>query len=131
MRFSKMKTKKDESLLKDILRYFSGDRVDFSEHIVDLSKLTTFQRIVLEEVRKIPYGQTITYSELAIIIGKEGAYRAVGTAVSKNPYPIIIPCHRVVSSLGAGGFCGESCGSMVELKKKMLDMESSNMENEV
>ncbi|MCQ6961689.1 methylated-DNA--[protein]-cysteine S-methyltransferase [Methanolobus chelungpuianus] len=115
---------KRNAVFQDILRYFSGEDVDFSGYEPDLSDLTEFQQEVLTEVRKIPYGQTVTYAELACRIGKEGAARAVGSALAKNPYPIIIPCHRVVSSSGIGGFCGETCGEKTELKKKMLDMES-------
>ncbi|WP_407355057.1 methylated-DNA--[protein]-cysteine S-methyltransferase [Methanolobus sp. WCC5] len=118
-----MRKKSDETVFRDILRYFAGEMVDFSYYEPDLSGLTDFQRLVLEEVRKIPYGQTITYAELAFRIGKEGADRSVGSALAKNPYPIIIPCHRVVSSSGIGGFCGQTCGEKVELKRKMLEIE--------
>jgi O-6-methylguanine DNA methyltransferase len=115
----------DRTIFQAILRYFAGELIDFSDYEVDLSELTEFQRKVLEEVRRIPYGETISYRELACRIGSEGAARAVGGAVAKNPYPIIIPCHRVVSSSGIGGFCGETCGEKVELKRKMLEMEAN------
>ncbi|MDK2831641.1 MAG: methylated-DNA-[protein]-cysteine S-methyltransferase [Methanolobus sp.] len=115
----------DMTIFQAILRYFGGEIIDFSDYEVDLSGLTQFQREVLEEVRKIPYGETVTYRELACRVGREGAARAVGSAVAKNPYPIIIPCHRVVSSSGIGGFCGETCGEKVELKRQMLEMESN------
>lgn len=120
-----MKTN-DKTIFQAILRYFAGEMIDFSEYEVDLSGLTDFQRLVLQEVRKIPYGETITYKELAVRIGKDSASRAVGGAVAKNPYPIIIPCHRVVSSSGIGGFCGEKCGAKTELKRKMIEMEAIN-----
>jgi methylated-DNA-[protein]-cysteine S-methyltransferase len=125
-----MKNIKNETVFQGILRYFAGEIADFSDYEVDLSDLTEFQRTVLEEVRKIPYGETRTYQELACRIGNEGAARAVGGAVAKNPYPIIIPCHRVVSSSGIGGFCGETCGEKVELKRKMLEMEASYKEKD-
>ncbi|WMW26267.1 methylated-DNA--[protein]-cysteine S-methyltransferase [Methanolobus sediminis] len=115
----------DMTIFQAILRYFGGEIIDFSDCEVDLSGLTQFQREVLEEVRKIPYGETITYQELASRVGRNGAARAVGSAVAKNPYPIIIPCHRVVASSGIGGFCGETCGEKVELKRKMLEMEAN------
>lgn len=113
------------TIYQDILRYFSGEDVDFSYFEPELSELTEFQQKVLNEVRKIPYGETITYRELACRIGNKGASRAVGGALAKNPYPIVIPCHRIVSSSGIGGFCGENCGEKIELKKKMLEMEKA------
>lgn len=120
-----MEKMSDMTIFQAILRYFGGEIVDFSEYDVDLSGLTEFQREVLEEVRKIPYGERVTYQELACRTGREGAARAVGSAVAKNPYPIIIPCHRVVSSSGIGGFCGKTCGEKLELKKRMLEMEAN------
>lgn len=123
-----MRKMRDKTVFQAILRYFAGENIDFSDYELDLCELTEFQRKVLEEVRKIPYGETVTYQELACRIGNEGAARAVGAAVAKNPYPIIIPCHRVVSSSGIGGFCGETCGEKVELKKKMLKMEDDYKE---
>lgn len=116
---------KKRTVYQDILRYFSGENVDFSNLELDLSELTKFQQNVLNEVRKIPYGETITYRELACRIDSEGAVRAVGGALAKNPYPIVIPCHRVVSSSGIGGFCGDTCGDKIDLKKKMLEMEKT------
>ena len=112
------------TIFQAILRYFAGEIIDFSDYEVDLSGLTQFQREVLEEVRKIPYGETVTYQELACRVERSGAARAVGSAVARNPYPIIIPCHRIVSSSGIGGFCGETCGEKVELKRRMLEMEA-------
>ena len=114
---------KQSTVYQDILRYFSGEKVDFSDYELDFSGLTEFQQKVLSETRKIPYGETITYAELACRMGKEGAARAVGSALARNPYPIVIPCHRVVSSSGVGGFCGKTCGEKVEFKRKMLKME--------
>ncbi len=125
-----MRKMRDKTVFQAILRYFGGENIDFSDYELDLCELTEFQRKVLEEVRKIPYGETVTYQELACRIGNEGAARAVGGAVAKNPYPIIIPCHRVVSSSGIGGFCGDTCGEKVELKKKMLKMEADYKEKE-
>src|SRR5665648_234870 len=108
-----------ELLYRDISRYISGEKVDFSYYRIDLSSLTEFQQLVLTETRTIPYGETITYSELAHRIGKDKAVRAVGSGLSKNPYPIIIPCHRVVAKSGAGGYSGG-----VGLKKTLIGMES-------
>ena len=93
--------------------------MDFSDYGVDMSNLTKFEQQVLTETRKIPYGETVTYSELAHRIGRDGGSQAVGQALSKNPYPIIIPCHRVVAKSGIGGYSGG-----VELKKKLLELEA-------
>lgn len=103
----------------DLLRYFQGETVDFSIYNVDLSGYTQFQQNVLAAVRSIPEGTCITYSQLAQIIKKPRAVRAVANALGKNKIPIIIPCHRIVSKKGLGGF---SYG--VDLKLKLLKLES-------
>ncbi|MFP4655910.1 MAG: methylated-DNA--[protein]-cysteine S-methyltransferase [Methanohalobium sp.] len=110
-------------LCKDLLKYLSGKEVDFSDYELDLSHLTEFERQVLNETRNIPYGETITYSEVAYRIGKPGASQAVGKALSKNPYPIVIPCHRVVSKKGLGGFGGGFNPQKLEEKKKLIELE--------
>ena len=85
--------------------YFRGKRKHFS--IPLRTNLSTFQAAVLDEVSKIPYGEVISYQDLAIRIGKPGAARAVGSALGKNPIPIFIPCHRVIGSDGRlTGFVG-------------------------
>ena len=108
-----------DELYRDISRYLKGEKIDFSKYELDLSNLTEFEQAVLNETRKIPCGTTITYSELADRIGSSGGARAVGQALSKNPYPIVIPCHRVVARSGIGGYRGG-----VGLKKQLLEIES-------
>ena len=103
----------------DLYRYFQGEIVDFSAYSIDMSGYTAFQQDVLTAARSIPYGTCITYSQLAEMIGRPSAVRAVANALGKNKTPIIIPCHRVVSKHGVGGF---SCG--VDLKLKLLKLES-------
>ena len=84
-------------------------------------KGTNFQKMVWTELKKIPFGETRTYQEIAIAIGKPKAARAVANACGKNPYPIIIPCHRVVRSDGSiGGFTGDGG---VEKKRQLLRQE--------
>ena len=80
---------------------------------------TPFQRMVLEAISLIPYGQTRTYGEVAAIVGKPGGARAVGQVMKRNPLPIIFPCHRVVAARGLGGFSGG-----LVLKKYLLESES-------
>lgn len=112
-----------DRLCQDMLRYLKGEKVDFSWCEVDLSHLTEFEKNVLVQTRSIPYGHTITYGELAMGIGRPGAARAVGRALSKNPCPIIIPCHRVTSSKGIGGFCGGKDTESLSVKRKLLELE--------
>jgi len=101
-------------------RYFTGESVDFADKL-DLSGTTRFQRNVWRTVRHIPRGQTRSYGWVAKQLDLPGAARAVGQALGKNPVPIVIPCHRVVSSDGKlGGF-----GGGVEMKKFLLQLEKS------
>ena len=81
---------------------------------------TPFQRKVLKRVSQIPYGQTMTYGQVAAAVGSPRAARAVGTANARNNLPLIIPCHRVVASNGIGGYGGSE-----ELKRKLLEMEGA------
>ena len=84
---------------------------------------TEFQIRVWNELKKIPKGETRTYKEIAKLIGKPTAARAVANACGKNPYPITIPCHRVIRSDGGlGGYSGE--GGM-EKKKQLLENEQN------
>lgn len=88
-------------------------------------KGTDFEKQVWTEIKKIPKGQTLTYKELAIKIGKPKAYRAVASACAKNPLLITIPCHRVIRSDGKiGGYKGVKG---IERKKKLLESEGVNL----
>ncbi len=102
--------------------YFKRKRTDFSCEF-DLSRVSAFTQKVLYETSKIKYGTTITYSELADKIGSI-AVRAVGRALSNNPIPIIIPCHRVVAKKGLGGY---SAGTGI--KKRLLEFEKNLSNN--
>jgi len=114
-----MKRGKVPNLLKNEFDlYFNGNPLNFRTGVIFLSG-TDFQKRVWEEVRKIPYGRLMSYSDIALKIGNPGAERAVGGAVGANPIPIIIPCHRVIRKDGGlGGF-----GAGIELKKKLLRLE--------
>ena len=88
-----------------------------------MKKPTDFQRLVWREIEKIPYGETRSYRDIAIRIGRPKSYRAVANACGKNPYPIIIPCHRVICSNGKiGGYSGP--GGITE-KKRILKNENN------
>ncbi len=108
-------------LTEKIIGYFKGKPANFDREKVNLYGYTSFQQKVLLEARKIPYGETRTYQWLAEQAGHSRAYRAVGGVMSMNPLPLIIPCHRVISSQGKlGGF---SATGGVALKEKMLELE--------
>jgi methylated-DNA-[protein]-cysteine S-methyltransferase len=100
-----------------------GIPTDFSEVKLDLGCTTPFRKRVIEAARKIGYGRTLAYGELAAKAGSPGAARAIGTVMSTNRFPIIVPCHRVVASGGTiGGF---SAPHGVELKRRLLNMEAA------
>ena len=96
--------------------YFAGHRTTFT--VTPTPEGTAFQRAVWRELSAVPYGQTLTYGELAARTGNPRAARAVGQAVGANPCLIVIPCHRVLASNGLGGF---GCG--IERKKTLLAIE--------
>ena len=84
------------------------------------AELTPFERSVLKATLEIPFGETRTYAWVARQVGKPGAARAVGQALRKNPYPLIIPCHRVIRSDGTlGKYAGRDDGR----KKELIDLE--------
>ena len=94
-----------QQVLSQINEYFNGDRRVFT--IPFKLNLTPFYKRVLKEVHKVEYGSKASYGEIARLVGSDKAVRAVGTANSKNPLPIIIPCHRIISSNGGlGGYSG-------------------------
>lgn len=99
--------------------YFAGDRQEFDVEL-DPESGTEFQRTVWAALREIPYGQTISYADLARRIGRPTAFRAVGLANGRNPISIIVPCHRVVGS--AGSLTGYGGG--VERKQQLLELEA-------
>ncbi len=111
-----LKEKKTFKATFELEQYFSGERKEFSCD-VDISELSLFTQKVLDELRKIKYGETITYAGLAKRISSR-AYRAVGRALASNPIPIVIPCHRVVAKNGVGGYSGG-----VDVKKRLLELE--------
>ncbi|EFS94280.1 6-O-methylguanine DNA methyltransferase, DNA binding domain protein, partial [Cutibacterium acnes HL030PA1] len=105
--------------IAQITEYLSGSRTSF-DVALDLSATTDFQRTVLTGLQTVPYGQTVSYRQLASIIGRPNASRAVGHACATNPLPILIPCHRVLRSNGQlGGYLGGP-----RLKRFLLNLES-------
>ena len=102
--------------------YANGKRVDFSELEIDSCWMTPFQRKVITACRKIPFGNTVTYGELAESIGSPGAARAVGSTMRTNRFPVVVPCHRVVGASGLGGY---SASQGVETKRRLLSIENA------
>jgi methylated-DNA-[protein]-cysteine S-methyltransferase len=91
--------------LEGIVKLLGGEPSDLSAAPLDMSAVSEFYRQVYEAARRIGAGCTLTYGEIASEIGMPGAARAVGQALGRNPFPIIIPCHRVVAAGGKlGGF---------------------------
>ena len=108
---------------KRIQAYAEGRRDDFLDIPVALDAVTDFQRRVLQQCRSIPYGQTLTYGELAAKAGFSGAARAVGGVMAGNRVPLVIPCHRVVGSSGL--LRGYSGAGGVAMKQRLLDLEGA------
>jgi O-6-methylguanine DNA methyltransferase len=105
---------------QQIEEYFQGRRRSFSLPL-DLSGLTDFQKAVLTAIDEIPAGQTRSYGDIADVIERPGAARAVGQALGSNPIPIVLPCHRVVASDGSlGGYTGG-----LQRKRHLLKLEGA------
>lgn len=113
---------KARSVSESIIAYFKGKVIQPCWEWMDMSSLTPLQKTVLLAVADIPYGETLTYKDIAETISRPGAYRFVGTTLAKNPFPILIPCHRVIKSDGSvGQFGGGS-----EQKRKMIALEAGH-----
>jgi methylated-DNA-[protein]-cysteine S-methyltransferase len=110
-------------LCEKLQAYFEGDVVDLDEPL-DSTIGTEFQQRVWAITRGIPRGQTRTYGQIARQAGSPGAARAVGQSMARNPWPIVVPCHRVLGSDGSlTGF-----GGGVDMKRRMLEMEGARLE---
>jgi methylated-DNA-[protein]-cysteine S-methyltransferase len=106
-----------------IVALLSGERVDLSGLPLDMAHVTPFERQVYAIARKIPPGETLTYGDIAEKLGDKLLSRDVGQAMGKNPFPIAVPCHRVVAANGKlGGF---SAPGGVDTKLKMLAIEGA------
>ena len=101
--------------------------MDIRKRLEESTKITPFQRRVYMELLNVPAGSTITYGELARRIGCRSA-QAVGQALKRNPFAPEVPCHRVIATNGSmGGYLGERDGEMIELKRKLLEMEREGL----
>lgn len=102
--------------------YAAGEGDELARIELDLSGLTPFRRRVTEACRRIPYGCTVSYAELARQVGAPRAARAVGNVMRTNPWPLVIPCHRVLSTGGLGGY---SAPEGLTMKKRLLALEAA------
>ena len=106
---------------RQLQEYFAGKRTVFT--VPYALNGTSFQQAVWTQIAKIPYGQTVTYKDIAQAIDKPRAFQATGRAVGANPLAILIPCHRVVSSNGE--LTGYAFG--LEMKKALLNLECQTL----
>jgi methylated-DNA-[protein]-cysteine S-methyltransferase len=102
-------------LAERLMAYFRGDRVAFEDVEIDLEWATPFQLAVAGALRAVPYGEVVTYGELAALAGHPNAQRAAGSFCAGNCLPILLPCHRVVSADGLGSY-----GSLGQAYKRRL-----------
>jgi methylated-DNA-[protein]-cysteine S-methyltransferase len=106
-------------LVQRIRRFFRGDRVDFVDVELDLEWCTPFQAAVAATLRRVPWGEVVSYGELAIVAGHPRAQRAVGTFCAGNRFSLFLPCHRVVAARDIGSY-----GSLgVSYKRRLLRLE--------
>ncbi|MGV8058221.1 MAG: methylated-DNA--[protein]-cysteine S-methyltransferase [Smithellaceae bacterium] len=104
---------------EQIAKIYAGEKVNFNLSFLNWEKLSVFSGKVLKATCEIPLGKVATYSGLAAKSGSPHAARAVGTALANNPFPLVIPCHRVVRADGSlGGF-----GGGIQMKKELLNKE--------
>ena len=107
----------------ELAQYFAGARQTFSPKLAPV-EATAFQRDGWRALLEIPYGDVLTYGDVALAIGRPRAARAIGNAVHVNPWPIVVPCHRVVASNGIGGY-----GGGIAVKEFLLDLEARHRED--
>ena len=110
---------KIKSVLEDLNKYFLS-AIPLKTISIALNG-TEFQKAVWNELKKIPLGETRTYGDIAKKLNSSP--RAVGNACRKNPIPLIVPCHRVISATGIGGFAGEVAGRQINIKRWLLNHE--------
>jgi methylated-DNA-[protein]-cysteine S-methyltransferase len=110
-----------QQAIDGIVALFRGEKRDLREIVLDVEGLPDFNRRVYELARTIPPGTTLTYGEIAMRLGTPGMARAVGQALGQNPWPIVVPCHRVLAA--DGGMGGFSAPGGVSTKRRMLEVE--------
>jgi methylated-DNA-[protein]-cysteine S-methyltransferase len=110
-----------EQVIAEVRRYLAGERVDFASIAIDLADVGEFRRAVYEAARAVGWGQTASYGELARRIGFPWGARAVGQALARNPVPLVVPCHRILThDRRIGGFSAYG-GTLT--KQRLLALE--------
>jgi methylated-DNA-[protein]-cysteine S-methyltransferase len=117
VRFSQVPPLSRSDLAEEIVAYLEG-KGPCPQAELDVADLTDFQKEIVAIVREIPRGRTLTYGEVAALSGRPKAARAVGRAMARNPFVVLVPCHRVIARRGLGGFSGG-----LDLKEKLLALE--------
>jgi methylated-DNA-[protein]-cysteine S-methyltransferase len=113
-----------DTLIRWISDYFMGKPVSDPNPMwewLDFGSTTRLQKAVYYVTFRIPYGQTRSYGQIAEAVGRPGSSRFIGNTMAKNPFPVLIPCHRVIHSNGSPG----QFGGGVDLKRKMLEIEAA------
>lgn len=108
-------------LTERFARFFAGEPDDFLDVELDLEDATPFQQAVVAAMRRIPYGETASYADVAELAGYPRAARAVGNICAHNRYGLVVPCHRVTASDGIGSY-----GSLgIDYKRRLLELEGA------
>ena len=116
-----LERQREHEVIERIRAYFAGATVAFDDVELDLDWATPFQAKVAAALRAIPYGEMVTYGELAALAGHPNAQRAAGTFCAHNRFPLFVPCHRVVAANGLGSY-----GSLgLSYKRRLLELESA------
>lgn len=116
----KPKGKLELGWVRSLQKYTAGQKINLQDLPVNFDGFTKFQKTVLKNCQKIPYGETISYGQLAAKSKSPRAARAVGSIMKINRVPLVIPCHRVVASNGIGGY---SASEGISVKRDLLEME--------
>ena len=114
------------NVCKQIRLYLENPALHDSFDIICAYSGTPFQNRVWRELKNIPSGKVVSYGELAKRLGTSA--RAVGNACRKNPVPVVIPCHRVVSATGIGGYAGDTSGDLLKIKSWLLQHEAATVD---
>ena len=125
---SRKSSRGTDGLVPDLLRrlqvYFAGERVSFADVPFDEDWTTPFQAALAAALRAVPWGEVVSYGELSALAGRARAARAAGTFCAENRFSLFVPCHRVVSVGGIGGY-----GSLgVEYKHRLLALEGTRFD---